>query len=45
MLLSLSKHLTIRLTEGQRAHLQGVIRAGSAPARTQTRALLHNDRS
>ena len=47
MLLGMSKHVTVRLTEEQRAHLQGVLRAGSAPARTQTRArvLLHTDRS
>ena len=47
MLLGMSKHVTVQLTEEQRAHLHGVIRAGSAPARTQTRArlLLHTDRS
>jgi len=47
MLLDMSKHITVRLTEEQRTHLQGVARAGSAPARTQTRArvLLHTDRS
>ena len=47
MLLDMSKHVTVRLTEEQRSRLLGLIHAGDAPARTQTRArvLLHTDRN
>ena len=47
MLLDMSKHVTVQLTEEQRSRLLGLIHAGDAPARTQTRArvLLHTDRS
>lgn len=43
----MSKHVTVQLTEEQRSQLLGLIHAGDAPARTQTRAriLLHTDRS
>jgi hypothetical protein len=43
----MSKALPLSLTDTQREHLQGLIHAGSAPARTQTRAriLLLTDRS
>ena len=43
----MSKHVTVQLTEEQRSRLLGLIHAGDAPARTQTRAriLLHTDRS
>ena len=47
MLLDMSKHVIVRLTEEQRSRLLGLIHTGEAPARTQTRAriLLHTDRS
>jgi transposase len=38
MLSGMSKHATIVLTPEQRTHLQGLIHAGAAPARMQTRA-------
>jgi transposase len=43
----MGKHLTIKLTEAQRAELGQLIHAGNAPARRQTRAriLLLSDRS
>ena len=43
----MSKAVTLSLTDEQRAHLHSLIRSGSAPARTQTRArlLLLTDRS
>ena len=43
----MSKHLHVYLSEAQRAHLQSLVRKGSAPARVQTRAriLLLSDRS
>jgi hypothetical protein len=43
----MSKHLHVDLTTEQRAHLEGLIHAGNAPARTQTRAriLLLTDRT
>ena len=43
----MGKHLTIQLTEAQRAELEQLIHAGNAPARKQTRArvLLLSDRS
>ncbi len=43
----MSKHLHVHLTNEQRAHLEGVIHAGNAPARTQTRTriLLLTDRN
>lgn len=43
----MSKHVHVHLTTEQRAHLERMIRTGSAPARVQTRAriLLLADRS
>lgn len=43
----MSQHVTLHLSDDQRAHLEALIRKGSAPARTQTRAriLLLCDRS
>ena len=43
----MSKHLHVQLTPEQRVHLEQMIRAGSAPARVQTRAriLLLADRT
>ena len=43
----MSKHTRITLTTKQRSHLENLIRSGSAPARTQTKAriLLMTDRS
>ena len=43
----MSKHTKISLTSEQRLHLENLIRSGSAPARTQTKAriLLMTDRS
>lgn len=43
----MSQHLTIHLTDQQRQHLEKLIHAGCAPARTQTKAriLLLTDRS
>ena len=43
----MGKHIDIRLTDEQRKELEHLIRAGNAPARTQTRAriLLLTDRS
>lgn len=43
----MGKHLTIKLTETQRAELEQLIYAGNSPARKQTRAriLLLSDRS
>jgi len=43
----MGKHLTIKLTETQRAELEQLIHAGNAPARKQTRVriLLLSDRS
>ena len=38
MLLDMSKHVIVRLTEEQRSRLLGLIHTGEAPARTQTRA-------
>src|SRR5690349_7246388 len=47
MLLPMSKHIHISLTDEQRAHLDSLIRKGNTPARVQTRAriLLLADRS
>ena len=47
MLLLMSKHIHISLTDDQRQHLDSLIRKGNAPARVQTRAriLLLADRS
>ena len=43
----MSKHVYVHLTPEQRVHLEGLIRVGNAPARTQTRAriLLLADRN
>lgn len=43
----MNKHTVISLTPEQRSHLENLIRSGSAPARTQTKArlLLMTDRS
>ena len=43
----MGKHISIHLTDEQRAELEQLIRSGSAPARTHTRAriLLLSDRS
>ena len=43
----MDKHTRITLTPEQRSHLENLIRSGSAPARTQTKArvLLMTDRS
>ena len=43
----MSKHVKLYLTPEQRSHLENLIRSGSAPARTQTKArvLLMTDRS
>ena len=47
MLVCMDKHTRITLTPEQRSHLENLIRSGSAPARTQTKArvLLMTDRS
>ena len=47
MLSSMEKHRQLELTEAQRIELEQLIRSGSAPARTNTRAriLLQSDRS
>ena len=46
MLLVMSQHLHVYLSEQQRQHLESLIRKGNTPARTQTRAriLLLSDR-
>jgi len=43
----MSKHTKLYLTDEQRSHLENLIRSGSAPARTQTKAriLLMTDRN
>ena len=43
----MGKHILLRLSDEQREHLERLVRRGSAPARTQTRAriLLLTDRS
>ena len=43
----MSKHTKLCLTDEQRSHLENLIRSGSAPARTQTKAriLLMTDRN
>lgn len=43
----MSKHTKLYLTDEQRSHIENLIRSGSAPARTQTKAriLLSTDRS
>ena len=47
MLLVMSQHLHVYLSDQQRQHLESLIRKGNTPARTQTRAriLLLSDRS
>ena len=43
----MSKHTKLHLTDEQRSHIENLIRSGSAPARTQTKAriVLATDRS
>ena len=43
----MSQHLSVHLSDGQRQHLDSLIKKGNAPARVQTRAriLLLSDRS